>query len=153
MVAEPCSSEHISERICEQIADVHVPQVVEQVFEAPKISSQDRNLQGTVEQILDVLVLEMAERLVKLPKTVSVDRIQKRTAKQTVDILVPQDVEQLAEFFKASSLNRVQQSSAEQTVETPDITLAEKIVEGPVTQTQQVRSACRRRRRSGETHR
>ena len=30
-----------------QIADVHIPQVVEQVFEAPKISSQDRNLQGT----------------------------------------------------------------------------------------------------------
>ena len=35
-------------------------------------------------------------------------------------------------------MDRVQQSSAEQTVETPDITLGEKIVAGPVTQTQQV---------------
>ena len=138
MVAERCSSKQISERICEQIADVHVPQVVEQVLEAPKISSQDRNLQGTVEQILDVLVPEMVEQLVKLPKTVSVDRIQQRTAEQTVDILVPQDVEEPAEFFKASALDRVQQSSAEQTIEIPDIALAEKIVEGPVTQTQQV---------------
>ena len=48
--------EQVSERICEEIAEVHVPQVVEQVFEAPKISSPDRNLQGTVEQIPDVLV-------------------------------------------------------------------------------------------------
>ena len=59
MVAEHRSSEQISERICEQIADVRVPQVVEQVLEAPKISSQDRNLQGTVEEIPDVLVPEM----------------------------------------------------------------------------------------------
>ena len=81
MVAEPCcSSWQISERICEQIADVHVPQVVGQVLEAPKISSQDRNLQGTVEQIPDVLVPEMVEQLVKLSKTVSVNRIQERTA-------------------------------------------------------------------------
>ena len=86
--------------------DVQVPQVVEQVFEAPKISSQDRNLLGTVEQIPDVLVLEMVERLVKLLKTVSVDRVQE----QTVDILVPQDVEEPADFFKASSLDRTLRS-------------------------------------------
>ena len=43
-----------------------------------------------------------------------------------------------AEFFKASSLDRVQESSAEQTIETPDITLAEEIVEGLVLQKQQV---------------
>ena len=50
-------------------------------------------------------------------------------------------MEEPAEFFKASSLDRVQQSSAEQTVETPDITLSEKIVEGLVTQAQQVVNA------------
>ena len=54
------------------------------------------------------------------------------------DILVPQDMEELARFFKVSFLDRVQQSSVEQTIETPDITLGEKIVDGPVTQTQQV---------------
>ena len=120
--------EQILEKICEQIADVHVPQVVEQIIEVPKMA----------EQILDVLVPEMVEQLVKQPKTVSVDRIQERTAEQAVDILVPQDVEEPAEFFKASFLDGVQQSSVGQTVETPDITLAEKIVEGPVTQTEQV---------------
>ena len=117
--------EQIREKICEQIADVHVPQVVEQIVEMPKMA----------EQILDVLVPEMVEQLMKLSKTVSMGRIQERTAEQTVDILVPQDVEEPAEFFKASSLDRVQQSSVEQTVETPDITtLAEKIIEMPVTQ-------------------
>ena len=132
LVSLPNSSIMVAERGVwppkEQIADVHVPRVVEQIIEVPKMA----------EQIFDVLVPEMVEQLVKQPKTVSVDRIQERTAEQAVDILVPQDVEEPAEFFKASFLDGVQQSSVEQTVETPDITLAEKIVEGPVTQTQQV---------------
>ena len=34
-------------------------------MDVPKISSDDRNLQGTVEQIRDVLVLEMIEQLIK----------------------------------------------------------------------------------------
>ena len=66
MVAERARfvvGERISERICEQIADVHVRQVVEQVLEVPKNSSQDRNLQGTVEQIPDDPVLEKAVKL------------------------------------------------------------------------------------------
>ena len=45
--------EQIPEKICEQIADVHVPQVVEQIIEVPKMA----------EQILDVLVPEMVEQL------------------------------------------------------------------------------------------
>ena len=65
-------------KICEQIVDVHVPQVVEQVFE--------------VKQILDVLVPEMVEQLVKLPNTVSQDRIQERV-ERIADIPVPQIVE------------------------------------------------------------
>ena len=56
----------VAEHGCEQIVDVHGPQVVEQVLEVPKISSRDRILQGTVEQILDVPVPEMVEQLVKL---------------------------------------------------------------------------------------
>ena len=43
----------IPEKICEQIVDVHVPQVVGQVLEVPKIPSLDRILQCTVEQILE----------------------------------------------------------------------------------------------------
>ena len=86
MVAEPgWSSEKISERICEWIADVHASQIVEQIIEVPKLA----------EEILDVLVPEMVEQLVKLPKTASEDRIQQRTAEHIADISVPQDVEEL----------------------------------------------------------
>ena len=42
--------ERIPGRTCEQVVDVRVRQVVEQVLEVPKNSSQDRNLQGTVER-------------------------------------------------------------------------------------------------------
>ena len=47
--------EQILEKICEQIADVNVPQVVEQIIEVHKMA----------EQILDVLVPEMVEQLVE----------------------------------------------------------------------------------------
>ena len=82
--AEPWVQERISARICEQVADVHVPQVLERTIEVPKIP----NLQGTVEQILDVLVPEMVKQLAKLPNT--------------VDAPVPQVVEELAEASRFS---------------------------------------------------
>ena len=88
MVAEQFRStllvgERISERIGEQIADVRVSQVVEQVLEAPKNSSQDQDLQGTVEQMTDDPVLEIvedgiqrwtAERIVNIPQVGVVER-------------------------------------------------------------------------------
>ena len=46
--------------------------------------------------------------------------------------------EQLVEQLKTVSVDRIQERTVEQTIEAPDITLAEKIVEGPVTQKQQV---------------
>ena len=80
MVAEHgWSWEQISERICEQIADVHASQVVEQIIEVPKMA----------EQILDVLVLETMKQSVKMPSTVSEDRIQQRTAEHITVIPVP----------------------------------------------------------------
>ena len=42
--------------------DIHVSQVVEQVVEVPKISSQDRILQCTEDQILDVPEPEMVKQ-------------------------------------------------------------------------------------------
>ena len=84
--------ERISERICEQIADVRVPQVVEQIIEVPKMT----------EQTLDVLMLDMVEQLVKLPNTVSDDRIQQRTAEHIAVIPVPQDVKELVVVFRVS---------------------------------------------------
>ena len=124
MVAEPRSSEQISERICEQIADVHVPQVVEQIIEVPKMA----------EQILDVLVPDMVEQLVKLPNTVSQDRIRQRTVEQIVDTSDPQVVEKLVVVFRVFSQDRIQQRTVEQTI--PATSLAEMIVEVPVIQTQ-----------------
>ena len=127
--------ERIPERACEQVVDVRVRQVVEQVPEVPKNSSQDRNLQGTVEQIPDDPVLEKAEQLVEVPKTVLQDKIQQRTVEQIVDAQVPQAVEELAEVFRVFSQDRIQQCTVEQTI--PAVPLAEKIVELPVIQTEE----------------
>ena len=122
--------EQIIEKICEQIADVHVPQVVEQIVEVHKMA----------EQILDVLVPEMVEQLVEVPKTVLLDRTQQRTVEQIVDARVPQVVEELAEVFRVFSKDRIQQRTVEQII--PAIPLAGKIVELFVIQTRQSVNAC-----------
>ena len=127
-----------SEKICEQIVDVHVPQVVGQVLEVPKTACRDRSSECTAEQILDVPVPEMVKQLVEEPKTIPQDRIHQRTVEHiAADTPVPQDVEELAEFFKAFSQDRVQLRFRGQIIENPAIPLAEKIVELPVIQTEE----------------
>ena len=125
--------ERIPEKICEQIIDVFVSQVVEQVTGLPKNSSQDRNLQGTVEQIPDDPMLEKAEQLVEVPEIVSRDGVQQRIVEQIIDAPVPQAVEELAEVSKVSSQDGIQQRIVEQTI--PAFPLAEMIVKVPVIQT------------------
>ena len=125
MVAEQVRNvvgERISERICEQIADVHVPQVVKRTIEVPKMA----------EQSFDIPVPEMVEQ--KLPETVSDDRIQQWTAEHIAVIPVPQDVKELMVVFRVFSQDRIQQRTVEQTI--PATSLAEMIVEVPVIQTQ-----------------
>ena len=85
---------------------------------------------------LDVPVPEMVEQ--KLPETVSEDRIQQRTAEHISVIPVPQDVKELVEVSEVFQKGWIQQRFVEQADETPDISLAVKIVERPVTQIQQV---------------
>ena len=114
--------ERISERICEQIADVHVPQVVKRTIEVPKMT----------EQILDVPVPEMVEQ--KLLETVSDDRIQQRTAEHIAVIPVPQDLKELVVVFRVFSQDRIQQRTVEQTI--PATSFAEMIVVVPVVQMQ-----------------
>ena len=70
-------SEHISERIDEQVVDPW--------------ESQDQTLQSTVEQIPDAPVPEMVEQLVKLSKTVSQDEIQ---TVQTMEVPLLQSIKQ-----------------------------------------------------------
>ena len=111
-----------------------MPQVVGQVLEVPKISSQDRDLHGTVEQILGVLVPEMTKQLVEMPETVSRDGVQQRTVEQIVDAPVPQAVEELAEVSKVFSQDRIQERTVGQTI--PATSLAETIVVVPVIQIQ-----------------
>ena len=132
--------EQISEKICKQIGDVYVSQVVKQVTEVPKTSSRDRTLQCTAEQILDVLVPEMAKQLVEVPESVSRDGVQQRTVEQIVDAPVPRAVEELAEVSRVFSQDRIQQRTVEQTNRA--IPLAEKIVELLVIQTRQRVNAC-----------
>ena len=130
--------EQIPEKICEQIVDVHVPQVVGQVLEVPKTACRDRSLACTAEQILDAPVPEMVKQLVEAPKTIHQDRIQQRTVEHmAADTPVPRDVEEPAEFFKAFSQDRVQLRFGGQIIENPAIPLAEKIVELPVIQTEE----------------
>ena len=115
----------MSERICEQIADVSAPQVVEQVLGVPKISSRDRILQGTMEEIIDVLVPAMVEQSVKLPKTVSDDGTQQRTVERIADIPVPQVVEELVEVFKLKIVEKINETSVIQTVQERSAVLAQ----------------------------
>ena len=115
-----------------------MPQVVGQVLEVFKISSQDRDLHGTVEQIVDVLVREMAEQLVEVPETVSRNGVQQRTVEQIVDASVPQAVDELAEVSKVFSQDGIQQRIVEQTI--PATSLAETIVVVPFIQMNEVRT-------------
>ena len=113
MVAEPgllLPQERIPEKICEQIADVHVPQVVKQIIEVP--------------------VPEMVEQLVEVSKTVSWDRIKQRTVEQIVDARVPHAVEELADVCMVFSQDRIQERTVEQTILATS--LAETIVVVPV---------------------
>ena len=87
------------------------------------------------EQIFDVPVPETAEQLVEVPETVSDDRIQQRTAEHIAVIPVPQDVKELVVVFRGFSQDRIQQRTVEQNI--PVTSLAEKIVELPVIQTEE----------------
>ena len=100
-----------------------------------EISSQDREVHGTVEQILDVPVPETVEQLMEMPETVSRDGIMQRTVEQIPDAPVPQAVEELADISKVSSQDGIQQRIVEQTI--PAILLAEKIDKLPVIQTEE----------------
>ena len=103
---------------CEQTVD-DIPRVGEQVL-TQDLKSRSK-LPWYSGQILDVPVLELVKQWAKLPNT--------------VDAPVPQVVEELAEASKVFSQDRVQRRFEGQIIKTPGISLAEKIIEMPVTQT------------------
>ena len=77
------------------MVDVSVPQVVEQLFFVPKISSQTGFCSVLSNRFLAVPVPRMIEQFVEVPKTVSQDRIQHRTLEQISDTPVPKVEEEL----------------------------------------------------------
>ena len=87
------SQECISERICEHMVDVPVPQVVGQLFDAPKTSSRYRILHCIVEQISRCSCGADDTAVGGCAEIVFHDRIQQRTLVQIADILVPQVVD------------------------------------------------------------
>ena len=79
------SSKRMSERICEHVVDVSVPQVVEQLFVVPKISSQTESCSVPWNRFLAVPATVVVKKLVEVPKFVSQDRILQRTLEQISD--------------------------------------------------------------------
>ena len=128
--------ECISERTDEHIVDESLEAARADLANTKKSSaSQDRNLLGTVEQILDVLAPEMVEQLVKLPKTVSQNRTKQQTEEQVINAPVPQRYCWRSPRFSLSA--GVQQRFGGQIVEPPAMSLAGKIDEVPVSETQE----------------
>ena len=62
--------------------DVPVPEMAQQLVEAPKTVSQDRIQRRTVERIADIPVPKVAEELVE--KVLSQDRDQQRSAEEII---------------------------------------------------------------------
>ena len=119
------SSERMSERICEHVVDVSVPQVVEQLFVVPKISSQTESCSVPWNRFLVVRATLVVKQLVEVPKFVFQDRIQQRTLEQISDTPDPQVVEELVKVFTDFSLGGVQHFFVEQIFGIPAISTTE----------------------------
>ena len=130
------------------VAQRQIPmdQTVQKTVETPQLQCIDEVIDNPVVQVprvhvvekrVEIPLLDVVEKIVETPEIQTghsiQDRIQQRTLEQIVDTPIPQVV---AEAPKDFSQNRVQQSSMEQTIAKAAISLAEKIIEMPVTRTQ-----------------
>ena len=128
--------ERISERISEQVVDAFVPRVVGQVIEVPKILSRDRILQCAADHILDVPCRRWRNSWWKCgrpyPRTEPSSGLWSRSLMLQFRRLW-RNWQRSSRFFPRTGFNSV---FVEQTIEIPAISLAVKIVEVPVVQTQ-----------------
>ena len=134
----PCIDKVVDVTVATQQV-VHVPQerVVEKIVEIPQLQivgeivrdTQTSDSLGTtpVCQVGQTGHVEVVEIETSLPT--------ESASAMFVSMPVPQAVEELVEASKAFYQNRVQQSSMEQIIVNPTISLAEKTVEMPDTQT------------------
>ena len=84
----------MSERNCEPVVDVSVPQVV-------RSQAKTESCSVPWNQFLAVPVPRVIEQFVEVPKFVSQDRTQQRTLTQISDTPVPQVVEELVEGLRS----------------------------------------------------
>ena len=77
-VARVIPQEHVSERIVRQMVDVPVSHIVEQIFETPKISSQDHGLQRTVD--VQMPQIQFLDRMDGVPA------VMQRQTPQTIEV-------------------------------------------------------------------
>ena len=86
--------ERILEKICEQIADVHVRQVVEQVLEVPKnLKPRPETYRVHWSRFRMILCLRRQGQLVEVLETVSETESSSGLWSRSVDAPVPQAVE------------------------------------------------------------
>ena len=88
---KPCDQVIRQERIVEQIADVHVPEIMEEIVEVAKIVQQGRVQQHTVEEIVDVPVPQFLEEMVEVIKAIHQARMTERIFEQIVNVPVSRD--------------------------------------------------------------
>ena len=116
--------EQMSERICEQVVEVPVPQVAEKLIGVPKIASQERILQRAVEQIVDVpaprpfeLTAEQTE-IVEMVQIITPEGLQQRTVEQLVEIAVPHVLMDFVEVVWLVPQERLSEHTREGTLST-----------------------------------
>ena len=115
---------------------VEIPQL--QTVEEPAETPQTQTIQGSqTSESLGTPVCQVAQAGDVEVVEIGTPLPTESASPMFVSTPVPQVVEELAEAFKVFSQDRVQQRFGEQTIETPAISLDEKIVEMPVTRTQE----------------
>ena len=81
----------------EQIADVHVPEIMEEIVEVAKIVQQERDQQHIVEEIVDAPVPQFLEEMVEVIKAIPQERISERIFEQVVN--VPEETLEVVKSF------------------------------------------------------
>ena len=106
-------------RLARRIADVLVPQIMEEIVEIVKVIFQEQIAERICEQIVDVDGSQVAEQDTEVPKTPSRDRTLQCAAEQIPNVPVLEMVEQLVEVPETISQDRIQQRTVEQIVDFP----------------------------------
>ena len=136
------SQDRIQQRIVEQIADVPVPQVVEELVEVSKVFTQDRVQQRFVEQTIETLAISPAVKIVE----VLVIRTQEKTQQvvtthvqhivNTVEVEKPKIIKETVQRKKPIIQEKINQVTKH--IEVPQVQFLDKAGDIPVVVQRQV---------------